>query len=55
MYAKRNLAGWLAGWLLAAAGLLADLLAGWPAGWLGWMRWLAARGFIWALLDPFGP
>ena len=36
------LAGWLAGWWLA----------GWLAGWLGWLRWLAAGEFSWAL-DPF--
>ena len=42
----KKLDGWLApGWLAGC----------WLAGWPGWLRWLAARGIIWALLGPFGP
>ena len=46
---------WLA-WLAGCAGWMLAALAG-CAGWLaelaGWLSWLAARGFIWALSGPF--
>ena len=57
------LAGWPAGWL-AADWLAGWLAAGWLAGWAGCAGWplgdpfgpgAHSRGFIWALLVPFGP